>query len=189
MNIEELEKNWNTYDSLCRRLSDSNLNNMLDDIGERLVMCPASTKEDQYGCYPGGLIEHGLKVTDAMRRINTALDLKVPTAAIIKVGLLHEIGKVGDENNDYYQEQTSDWHREKLGQLYTYNENLEKMTVSHRTLWLLQHYGVRLDRDEWEAISTAQGFHLEENKFYAYTKNNLTKMLLSAKTLVTTQSQ
>ena len=187
MDIEELEKNWNTYDSLCRRLSDDNLNSLLDDLGERLVMCPASPKQDQYGCYPGGLIEHGLKVTNAMRRINTALDLKMPTASIIKVGLLHEIGKVGDSKNEYFLEQTSDWHREKLGQLYTFNENLDKMTDSHRTLCLLQQYGVQLTRDEWEAISTAQGFHLEENKFYAYTKNSLTKMLQSAKTLVSTQ--
>ena len=186
MVFEPLEKNWKTYESLCSRLENENLSNMLTALGERLIMCPASPKEDQHGCYPGGLIEHALKVTDAMRRINTALDFKIPTASIIKVGLLHEIGKVGDSENDYFLEQTSDWHREKLGQLYTYNENLEKMAVSHRTLFLIQSFGVELSRDEWEAISTSQGFHLEENRFYAHSKNYLTKVLQAAKTLTIT---
>ena len=110
-------------------------------------------------------------------KISSALGYDTSTASIIRVGLLHEIGKVGDINNDYFLEQDSDWHREKLGQMYKYNENLPKMTVSHRTLYLLQSYGVTLTREEWEAIATSQGHHLDENKFYAYSKEPLTKLL------------
>ena len=184
MDFDKVESNWKTYESLVGKLSDDNLNTLVDEVGERLVLCPASTRTDQYGCYPGGLVQHALRVTDAMRKISSALGYDTSTASIIRVGLLHEIGKVGDINNDYFLEQDSDWHREKLGQLYKYNEDLEKMTTSHRTLWLLQHYGVVLTRDEWEAVSCAQGGHLEENKFYAYTNSNLTKLLQAAKALV-----
>ncbi len=184
MDFDKVESNWKTYESLVGKLSDDNLNTLVGEVGERLVLCPASTRTDQYGCYPGGLVQHALRVTDAMRKISSALGYDISTASIIRVGLLHEIGKVGDINNDYFLEQDSDWHREKLGQLYKYNEDLEKMTTSHRTLWLLQHYGVVLTRDEWEAVSCAQGSHLEENKFYAYTNSNLTKLLQAAKALV-----
>lgn len=183
MESEQLEKNWNTFDSLCRRLSDHNLNKLLDELGQRLVMCPASPRTDGPGCYPGGLVERALQVTSSMRKLNDALGFEVPVASILKVGLLHEIGKVGDLEGDHFLDQDSDWHREKLGQYYKYNEDLAKMGYSHRTLFLLQHYGVSLSRDEWEAILTGQGLHLEENRFYAGTKSNLTRLLAAARLL------
>ena len=37
---DKIESNWSMFDKLCRRLSDNNLNNLLDSLGERIVMCP-----------------------------------------------------------------------------------------------------------------------------------------------------
>ena len=181
IDFEELQSRWETYDNLLRRLSDHNINKVLDDLGERLVMCPASTRTDQYGCTPGGLIEHALKVTSTMRTLNSSLEMNLSTASILKVGLLHELGKVGDLSRRYFIEQDSSWHREKLGQFYKYNEDLNKMSVSHRTLWLLQHYGVTLDNDEWLAVQLASGFHFEENRFYVNHEPSLALLLQQAK--------
>ena len=181
VDFEQLQANWETYSGLLKRLSDSNLDNLLDDLGERLVMCPASPRLDQYGATAGGLIEHALHVTSTMRTLNTALDLNLSTASIIKVGLLHELGKVGDLTKRYFVEQDSSWHREKLGQMFKFNESLNKMSVSHRTLWLLQHYGVTLDNDEWLAIQLASGFHFEENRFYVNHEPSLALLLQQAK--------
>ena len=184
VDFEELQSRWETYDNLLRRLSDHNLNKLLDDLGERLVMCPASTRTDQYGCTPGGLVEHAIKVTQTMRTLNSALEMNLSTASIIKVGLLHEIGKVGDLNKRYFIEQDSSWHREKLGQFYKFNESLNKMSVSHRTLWLLQHYGITLDNDEWLAVQLAAGFHFEENRFYVGHEPSLALLLQQSKSVV-----
>ena len=184
INVEDLQKKWEKFDGLCRRLSDHGLNQLLDDMGQRLVVCPASTKLDQYGASPGGMIDHVLSVTTAMRKLNSAMEWQLPIASIIKVGLLHDLGKVGDLENDYFVEQTSDWHREKLGQMYKFNEDLNKMAVSHRTLWLLQNYGVQLSNDEWLAIQLAQGSHFEENRFYVGHEPTLALALQTAKRLV-----
>lgn len=181
---EKIETNWNTFDSLCRRFADPGIDKMLDSLGQRLAECPYSPRTEQPGCYTGGLIDLTLKVTSSMRKLNDMLDDKLPTASVLKVGLLHDLGKVGDLEADHFLEQDSDWHREKLGQLYKYNESMAKMGYSHRTLWLLQHFGVSLTRDEWEAIYIAGGLHLEENRFYVGTKNSLVKILTAAKTLV-----
>ena len=116
-----------------------------------------------------------------MRTLNSALELNLSTASIIKVGLLHELGKVGDLTKRYFVEQDSNWHREKLGQMFKFNESLNKMSVSHRTLWLLQHYGVTLDNDEWLAIQLASGFHFEENRFYVNHEPSLALLLQQAK--------
>ena len=127
-------------------------------------MCPASMKKDQHNCYPGGLVEHSLEVALAMRKINEALSLNVPTSCILKVALLHEIGKIGDEKTDYFVEQDSDWHVEKLGQLYKYNDDIARMSISHRTLYLLQKFHVELTREEWVAIQIGSGSHFEEKE-------------------------
>ena len=181
MSIEKIESNWKTYEKLCRRLSDDSLNKLLDDLGERIIMCPASPRTDQYNCAPGGLVQHSLDTTITMRTINESLEYNLPTASVLKVGLLHDIGKVGDLENDYFIDQDSDWHREKLGQLYKYNEDLQKMSVSHRSLCLLQSFGVQLSTEEWLAIQLAQGSHFEENRFYVGDEPSLALLLQLAK--------
>ena len=55
------------------------------------------------------------------------------------------------------------------------------MSVSHRTLWLLQHYGVVLTNDEWLAVQLAAGFHFEENRFYVNSEPSLALLLQQAK--------
>ena len=184
---EQLESNWNTYENLCKKLSDDNLNKLLDTLGERIVMCPASPREDQYGPYPGGMVEHSLRVTATMRKLNSALEFGIPVQSVIKVGLLHDLGKVGSLDKDYFINQDSDWHREKLGQFYKYNEDLNKMSVSHRTLFLVQHFGITLTNDEWIAIQLAQGSHFEENRFYVGHEPTLALLLQQAKQLPSTR--
>ena len=81
LELEKIESNWKTYEKLCHRLSDSNINNLLETIAERLVMCPASDRLDKYSSHPGGLIEHSLSVAGVMRSINDVhnLNLFIPS--------------------------------------------------------------------------------------------------------------
>ena len=182
--LDKLQQNWKTYEKLCKRLCSSSLNNLLDVLGERMVMCPAMPRINQYGCHPGGFVQHSLDTTIMMRTLNESLGLNLPPASILKVGLLHDLGKVGDLETDYFVDQDSDWHRDKLGQHYKYNEDLQKMSVSHRTLFLLQHFGVELSADEWLAIQLAQGSHFEENRFYVGHEPSLAFVLQQAKSTV-----
>ena len=184
MNIEKIESNWKTFENLCKKLSDENIDKMLDSLGERIVMTPASPKKDQVGCYPGGLVQHSLDVALTMKSLNEALGFNLPTTSLLKVGLLHDLGKVGSEDTPYFIDQDSDWHKEKLGQHYKFNENLNKMSVSHRTLCLLQSFGVTLTTDEWIAIQLAQGSHFEENRFYVGHEPTLAHVLQQAKSCV-----
>ena len=182
-NIEKIEKNWTTFEKLCKRLCDNNLNNLLESLGERIIMCPASSRLDQYNCEPGGMVQHALDTTITMRTLNDTLGYSIDVASILKIGLLHDIGKIGDLESDYFMEQDSEWHREKLGQHYKYNEELQKMSMSHRTLYLLQHFGVCLTSSEWLAIQLAQGPHFEENRFYVHSEPTLALLLQHAKSI------
>jgi len=179
--LERIKRNWEMFVNLCHRLSDDALNRLIESFGDRAIMCPASPRLDQYGAEPGGMVSHVLQVTSIMRTLNDALEMNLPVASILKVGLLHDLGKVGDLEFNYFIDQDSDWHREKLGQVYKYNENITKVSVSHRSLFLLQHFGVKLSNDEWLAIQLAQGSHFEENRFYVGHEPSLALLLQQAK--------
>ena len=181
--LEKIENNWDIFEKLCSRICDHNLNSMLETLGERLSVAPASTRLDQYSAHPGGLIQHVLDVTSTMRTINDSHRFNLTVRSILKVGLLHDIGKVGDLERDYFVPQNSDWHREKLGQMFKFNEDLNRMSVSHRTLYLLQSFNVSLTSDEWLAIQLAQGSHFEENRFYVGHEPTLALALQQAKAI------
>jgi len=181
--FDTIKSNWETYEKLCNKAAKSGMGDLLEALGSRLITTPCSTHEKDGGCYAGGLVENSLSITSKMRKLAASFDLNVETASILKVGLLHEVGKVGTLEEDLFVEQDSSWHREKLGQFYKYNENLTKATIPDRTLYLLQHFGITLTNDEYYAIRLSQGAHLEENKFYANSEPDLAKCLQMAKRL------
>jgi hypothetical protein len=181
LEFDQVRSNWETYEKLAIKSGKQGLTDLFKVLGERLCMCPASTHAKQYGAYVGGTVEHVLRVTSNMRKLVEAYKMNIDVKSILAVGLLHDLGKVGDLENDFYVEQESDWHREKLGQFYKYNENLSKMSITHQTLFLLQHFGVILARDEWIAIQLSGGSHFEENRFYVGSEPTLALILQQAK--------
>ena len=186
--LENVKLKWEKYQSLCAKLKDENIDIFLEFMGERIIMCPSSLRESEHNCGPGGLVQHALDVALAMKSINTALKLEVPTSSILKVALFHEIGKIGDEENPWVVEQDSEWHREKLGQNYKYSESTQKMSISHRTLFLLQRFNIKLTQEEWIAIQISPGSHYEENRFYAGNETALGILLQKAKAFAIHQS-
>ena len=126
--------------------------------GESLVLAPRGLTEDDGG-RPGALIKFSLNVASAAKTLSSHFG---DTKSLVKVSLLHELGKLGDvtEGNELFIMQESDWHREKLGQMYKYNEACSRMNVAHRTLWLTSQLGFELSREEWMAINVSQGLHL-----------------------------
>ena len=153
-----------------------------ESIGERLVLAPRGlTAED--GGVPGGLLEFSLAVASAAKSMSKHFG---SVKSLVKVSLLHELGKLGDlqEGAELFIPQESDWHREKLGQMYKYNDACSKMNVAHRTLWMLSHLGFELTREEWMAINVSQGLHLQENQFYATSIDGIAAGLLAARSSV-----
>ncbi len=180
----KMEANWNTYQKLLLKSCGDSVLKMVEVLGERIIMCPNNMKTEYGGAYPGGMLEHALSVTMKMRKLSQALEWNLDQVSIIKVGLLHDLGKVGDIDSSLYLEQDSEWHREKLGQMYKFNEKTSKMSVSHRTLYLLQCFGISLTSEEWIAIQLAAGFHFEENRFYVGSEPTLALLLQQSKAIV-----
>lgn len=117
-------------------------------LGEDFVKAPASTQIDYHYCYEGGLIDMCLKITKNAISINEILpeNLKINKESLIKVCLLHQIGKA-----HLFKPLESKWHNEK-GIMYEFNEGLTSMSVGERSIFYLLSYGIKLSEEEFQAI-------------------------------------
>lgn len=165
---EQITENFEKYRGFMEKLGDraDAALALVDHLGERLALCPASSRKDYHHAIPGGLVDHSLRVLSNALKLTKAFGWDVPKDSLIIGCLLHDLGKVGDHENDYYVPQDSDWHREKIGEMYKYNKDIQYMTVPDRGVWLCQHFGLRLTQPEFMAILLNDGQYADENAPY-----------------------
>lgn len=162
---------------------------MVDVLGERLALCPASAKRDFHNAFPGGLVDHSLRVLGNAMRLASAFGWKLPKDSLIIGCLFHDLGKVGDHLNDYYIPQTDQWRVDKLGEEYTYNKECQYMTVPDRGIFLCQHFGLKLTADELLAIRLNDGQYAPENAPYKLKEPMLADVVHMADLISTKQEK
>ena len=183
LTAEEIERNWTQFRALLEKVGDrsSTALAMVDALGERLALCPASAKRDFHCAFPGGLVDHSLRVLKNTMTMNKAFEWNLPRESMIIGALFHDLGKVGDHEHDYYVPQTDGWRQDKLGEMYTYNDKLlPYMGVPDRSVFLCQHYGLKLSHDEMLALKLNDGFVVEENKKYCLKAPKLAIAVMTA---------
>ena len=165
---EDIASNFDKYRSFMEKLGDRSeaALALVDHLGERLALCPASSRKEYHAAYPGGLVDHSLRVLTNALKLCKTFGWDIPRESLIVGALLHDLGKVGDAENDYYLPQTDSWRQEKLGEMYTHNRVMQYMTVPDRGVWLCQHFGLKLTQDEFLAIKLNDGQYAEENSPY-----------------------
>ncbi len=126
---------------------------ILSLYSEALLLAPSSTKTEFHGAFPGGLVEHALKVLKNMSLLNNSFETKLPIEEMVVTSLFHDLGKIGDGTNGYYLPKNSSWHADR-GIFYEVNPVLSSWKVSQLSLFLLQKGGVILSKDEYAAISS-----------------------------------
>ncbi len=168
---EQIIKNWERFSGLLLQSGDHRVEGiqaMLDHFGDRLVMAPASSRTEYHNCFVGGLIDHSLRVLKnctRLMKVSPEVYGDIPEESVIFAALLHDLGKVGDLDNDRYLPQTNNYYREK-GNLYEMNHSMEYSTVSHAGLFIVQHFGIKTTWAEFAAILLNDGPVLVENKPY-----------------------
>ena len=193
---EEISANFDKFRSLCEKLGDRSQSalDMVDKLGEQLAVCPASSRKDYHNCMVGGLVDHSLRVlSNAMKLVKT-FGWDVPKDSLIISCLFHDIGKVGLANGDgtatdYYVPQESDWHREKLGELYKHNKEMQYMSTQQRSVHMCQAFGLKLKTEEYLSILLNDGFVLDENKPYCLKTPPLTFVVMTADYISTMQEK
>ena len=176
LTAEQIQDNWNKFLSIIdTHISEprrSKLKAFYEQYAERIMLMPASHKKEYHNAFPGGYVDHVLRVVLCAFKLNEVwIDMGVDTSTytfeeLVFASLNHDLGKMGDEQNESYIPQTDQWRKEKLGEDYKFNDRLEYMSVPDRGLHLLMTHGVTFSRNEMLAIKLHDGLYDDANKPY-----------------------
>lgn len=168
---ELIEQNYNKFVSFAMKTGEHRIDALkmfFAHFEERLALCPASSRTYYHLAVPGGLVDHSLRVMKNCNRLMQVYKENVDFSQeeMIMSCLFHDIGKLGDVDNERYVAQTNDW-KVKQGQVYDYNPLLKYMTTSQMGLFLMQHFEIKLSYNEYMSILLNDGPIVEENRTYA----------------------
>jgi hypothetical protein len=141
------------------------------ELGGNLTVSPASGNAGYHNCYPGGYIDHIFNVCrNALKVKQFFVDMggkpDFTDAELIFCALHHDIGKLGTKENMHYIPNDSDWHVKNKGDVYKKNPDLNYMTITDRTFFTLQHYGIVISEAEYFGIKLTDGLYDEDNQKY-----------------------
>jgi hypothetical protein len=179
LTAEQIQDNWNKLMSIIdTHISSPRKEKLIDfyeQYAERLMLMPAAHKKEYHNAFPGGYVEHVLRVircaikqAELWRFEGADMSTFTPEELIFSA-LNHDLGKMGDEEQDSYIPQTDQWRKDKLGEDYMFNTKVPFASVPDRGLYLLQSHGIQYTFNEMVAIQTHDGLYDEANKKYLAT--------------------
>jgi hypothetical protein len=176
LTAEQIQQNWiDLEETIKEYIAEPRCSQLLDfysKYSERIMLMPASHKKEYHNAFPGGYVDHVLRVIDCALKLNDVwVEMGVDDSTYTKEELVfsalnHDLGKIGSEENESYIPQTDQWRKEKLGEDYTFNNKLPFASVPDRGLFLLQQHGIKYSFNEMIAIQTHDGLYDEGNKKY-----------------------
>ena len=176
LTAEQIQENWNIFISnIETHITGDRKQALLDFYNkyqERIMLMPAAHKKEYHNSFPGRYVEHVNRVVRcALKQAKLweeeGCDMSTFTSEeLVFSAINHDLGKMGDENNESYIPQTDKWRREKLGEDYMFNKQVPFSSVPDRGLFLLQSHGVVYTFNEMLAIQTHDGLYDVANEKY-----------------------
>jgi hypothetical protein len=168
---ERIQENYNKFmeyieaDSRAEQLKE-----MYKVLHDELITAPASAKIQFHNCFPGGYLDHILRVTETALKLASVYkgmggNINFTKEEVVFSAIHHDLGKLGTEDGPYYVDQDSDWHR-KRGELYKHNDNIQYFKAPERGLMMLQKHNIKVTEQEWLAIKLSDGMYSEGNRAY-----------------------
>jgi hypothetical protein len=176
LTAEQIQDNWNELMSIIdTHISSPRKEKLIDfykQYAERLMLMPAAHKKEYHNAFPGGYVEHVLRVIRcAIKQAelweSEECDMSTFTIEeLVFSSLNHDLGKMGDEEQESYIPQTDQWRKDKLGEDYMFNTKVPFSSVPDRGLYLLQSHGIQYTFNEMVAIQTHDGLYDKANEKY-----------------------
>ena len=131
---EQLLENWQRLIAEIEETQTGPRKNQLIELYNKLqpemMMAPASGFEHFHNCFIGGYVDHVIRVVQCARKLYfTWKDMGLTAddfthEELMFVAINHDLGKIGDEENESYIPQTDQWRRDKLGEDYMFNKKV-----------------------------------------------------------------
>tara|TARA_B110000285_G_scaffold48553_1_gene54971 strand:+ start:178 stop:948 length:771 start_codon:yes stop_codon:yes gene_type:complete len=141
-------------------------------FAERIMFMPAAHKKEYHNAFPGGYVDHVNRVVRCALKQSELWDSEGCNMSTFTIEELvfsainHDLGKMGDSENESYIPQTDKWRKDKLGEDYMFNKALAFAAVPDRGLFLLQEHSIKYSFNEMVAIQTHDGLYDPANEKY-----------------------
>jgi len=179
LTAEKIQENWETLLNIIENEISgdrgSRLLEFYNQYSERLIMMPAAHKKEYHNAFPGGYVDHVIRVINCAIELHNLWEKMGADSStytreeLIFSALNHDLGKMGDEEHEAYIPQTDQWRKDKLGEDYMFNTKVSFASVPDRGLYLLQSHGIQYTFNEMITIQTHDGLYDEANKKYLMT--------------------
>lgn len=176
LSAQEIQNNWLKFTTTIEEYISSprkeKLLEFYNKYEDRLMLMPAAHKKEYHNAFPGGYIDHVNRVIEcALLQSELWERMGADMTTFTKEELVfsainHDLGKMGDEEQDSYIPQTDKWRRDKLGEDYMFNNKVPFASVPDRGLWMLQQHDVKYSFNEMVAIQTHDGLYDPANDKY-----------------------
>lgn len=173
---QQIQSNHERFRSLINEnfpTRKNQLNQMYDVLDAELMFAPASSQAHFHNAFPGGYVDHVLRVYDfAMIQMKLwdkcGMSISFSSEELMFVALHHDLGKLGEPGSPMYLVNNEKWAIDK-GTFYKFNLDNQWLTITERSLWLLNHFKVPFSINEMLGIKLADGLYDESNKQYLVT--------------------
>ena len=176
LTAEQIQENWDIFISnIETHIMGDRKQALLDfynQYQERIMLMPAAHKKEYHNSFPGGYVEHVNRVVRcALKQASLwgeeGADMSTfTTEELVFSAINHDLGKMGDENEESYIPQDDKWRRDKLGEDYKFNTKVPFASVPDRGLFMLQSHGIQYAFNEMVAIQTHDGLYDDANTKY-----------------------
>ena len=174
---QELEANYEKFIQIIKKyFKGERLEKLLhmysmEELGGNLAVSPASGNSGYHNCYPGGYIDHIFNVCKNSLRVKQMFiemggKPDFTDEEMIFAALHHDLGKLGTKDNLHYIPNDSEWHVKNQGKLFKSNDKITYMTLTDRTFFTLNHYGIQYNEKEYFGIKLTDGMFDEDNQKY-----------------------
>jgi len=178
---QDLAKFYNIIETYISEPRTTKLLGLYQQQEENLALAPASSRASYHNSFPGGYLNHVLRVVEAALKVTSLWEeigatINFTTEELVFSAINHDLGKLGFDGKPAYIPNDSEWHVKNQGANYKPNVELPFIPIQDSSLFILQSRGIEMSINEFIAIKTHDGLYDDGNKAYLISSQNESKL-------------
>ena len=186
LTAEQMKSNLETFYGIIKEyISEpraTKLTLLYESLEEELVIAPASSRTSYHNAFPGGYVDHVIRVVKASLSLydtwqSFGADMSTFTKEeLVFAAINHDLGKLGHSGKPAYIPNDSEWHVKNQGAVYKPNVETPFMLIQDTSLYILQQAGIECTFNEYLSIKIHDGLYDDGNKAYLVSSQNDSKL-------------